>query len=79
MLLRTARKHKYNNFQKRDLYYFMFIDVHTWYESMSIYSENKNIFRNFQDVWKKNYLLNTIGLQYVVRCLILGFEIAINM
>lgn len=57
----------------------MFIDVHTWYESMSIYSENKNIFHNFQDVWKKNYLLNTIVLQYVIGWLILGFEIAINM
>lgn len=34
----------------------MFIDVHTWYEPMSVYSDNKNIFHNFQDVWKKQII-----------------------
>lgn len=34
----------------------MFIDVHTWYESMSIHSENKNIFQNFQDGWEKEII-----------------------
>lgn len=34
----------------------MLIDVHTWYEPMSIYSDNKNIFHNFEDVWKKEII-----------------------
>lgn len=58
------------------------MDVHTWYESISI--RTKKAFMTLQTMvgspWnKKEIMVKSMALRYAVGWLILGFEISISM